>query len=78
MDCSRPLVSVRRRRLDHCHQDHCHPDKKEQDLRDRVAQLEHELRLAEARANLGGLGEKKAEPTPRRMSRQERRRKSRE
>ena len=53
-------------------------DKKEQDLRDRVAQLEHELRLSEARANLAGLGQKKAEAPPRRMSRQERRRKSRE
>lgn len=49
----------------------------EQALRDRVAQLERELRLAEARADLAGLDPKKVTPEPRRMSRQERRRRSR-
>lgn len=53
-------------------------DAKEQELLDRVAQLERELRLAEARADLAGLDQKKAAPPARRMSRQERRRKSRE
>lgn len=43
-------------------------------LRERVAQLERELKLAEARADLAGLDPKKVAPPPRRLSRQERRR----
>lgn len=53
-------------------------DAREQALRERVAQLERDLRLAEARAELAGLDPKKVAASPRRLSRQERRRKSRE